>query len=213
MDVVTVLSGGLDSTVLAHYLDHAGFTQTFVTFDYGQKHRREIECAEQTAAELGRAHVVIPIDMHDFWQGSSLVGPSAVPEGHYEAESMRSTVVPNRNLLFLTLAATVAVAYKASRVYIGVHSGDHAIYQDCRPEFIDAANTAIKLSCGVEVFAPFVNLTKANIVSIGALYNVPFENTWSCYKGDILHCGKCGTCVERKEAFELANVKDPTHYV
>jgi 7-cyano-7-deazaguanine synthase len=213
MHVVTILSGGLDSTVLAHHLASLGYEQTFVTFDYQQRHFKEMYFAQLTAQRLNGEHVPVSLGpLVRFWQGSALVGDHAVPHGHYEAPSMAITVVPNRNLIFLTIAAAVAVSRGATAVFTGVHSGDHAIYQDCRPEFIHAADAAMQLSCGVSVNAPFVHFTKANIVRTGTNLAVPFEETWSCYEGGARHCGQCGTCVERIEAFKLAGVEDPTQY-
>jgi 7-cyano-7-deazaguanine synthase len=212
---VTLLSGGLDSTCLAYLLDRFSYTQTFVSFEYGQKHRRELEYAARTAQALHSDFIVVPLSeaMKDIWQNSSLVGPAPVPEGHYAAPTMASTVVPNRNMLFLTVAAAVAVQVGAKKVFLAVHSGDHPIYPDCRPEFLSAINQTMRLSCGVSVAAPFQMYTKAEVVKIGVANGAIFENTWSCYKGGQKHCGLCGTCVERKEAFEIAGYTDPTEYL
>jgi 7-cyano-7-deazaguanine synthase len=142
-----------------------------------------------------------------------------VPHGHYAAETMRATVVPNRNLIMLAVAGGIAAAEDAELVATGVHAGDHPIYPDCRPEFIHAASRAIQLGTSgvgsheLVVYAPFVGITKADICALGDTLDVPWKATWSCYEGAALHCGSCGTCVERREAFMLADVTDPTVYV
>lgn len=150
-----------------------------------------------------------------FWGGAAPFNESiAVPEGHYEDESMKSTVVPNRNMILLSIATAGSIASGLEGVAYAAHAGDHAIYPDCRPAFADAMNEAIKLCdyTSQRLVRPFVSLTKADIVKAGAALGVPFERTWSCYNGGATHCGKCGTCVERIEAFKLAGVSDPTDY-
>jgi len=216
MKTVLILSGGLDSTVLLHQL-HCGGAQVYaLSIDYGQKHRRELDAAARNCATLGVEHRII-----DLRQIAPLLGASAltdaavaVPEGHYEEDSMKATVVPNRNMILLSLAAAWAIALKADSVSYAAHSGDHAIYPDCRAEFADAMDHAIRLADwhSVRLDRPFVGLRKADIVARGARLGVPFEDTWSCYKGGELHCGRCGTCLERREAFHLAGVNDPTPY-
>lgn len=211
--MVTLLSGGLDSTVLAYMLHRLNYLQTFISFNYGQKHLRELDCAAQTAVALNCAHHIIDLScVNDLWQSSSIVGPQAVPEGHYAAPNMASTVVPNRNMLFITFAGILAVNVGAAHVCLAVHAGDHPIYPDCRPDFISAITRTLQLSCGVAVEAPFSGYTKSDIVLLGEQNQADFANTWSCYKGGARHCGLCGTCVERKEAFLLAGVDDPTVY-
>jgi 7-cyano-7-deazaguanine synthase len=151
--------------------------------------------------------------------GSALTDDSVpVPQGHYAAESMKATVVPNRNMIMLSIATGIAVARGASTVSTAVHAGDHAIYPDCRPTFISLMSQTAQIATegfhapGFSIEAPFVNMTKAEICQLGADLGVPWENTWSCYEGRALHCGKCGTCVERHEAFMIADVFDPTRY-
>ncbi len=147
--------------------------------------------------------------------GSSLTDPAVdVPLGHYEAENMKATIVPNRNMVFLAVATAWAISQKAQYIAYAAHSGDHAIYPDCRPEFADAMAQAIKLADWhpVELLRPFVSKTKAEIVKLGQELGVPYQWTWSCYQGGSVHCGACGTCIERREAFALAGVPDPTEY-
>ncbi len=218
---VCITSGGLDSTVLAYY--YAGeFDVTMVAFNYGQRHAKELEFAQATAERLGAQFYVIGLpdlaDLLGAFSTSSLVADTEVPDGHYAEESMKQTVVPNRNMVMLAIAGSVAVALGADILATGVHAGDHFIYPDCRPEFINSIGQALVLGnsgFGSERFhleAPFATYTKADIVRQGAEMSVPFEKTWSCYKGGAIHCGRCGTCVERIEAFHLAGVEDPTEY-
>lgn len=216
---VTVVSGGMDSITAAYLAAHNGFDQIIVSFDYGQRHHRELAYAAGCAADLGVEHVLIHIDdIANHLRGSALTDPSVpVPEGHYADASMRSTIVPNRNAMFISMAYAIAVARRAGRVTIGVHAGDHPIYPDCRPRFVYMLEKALKDGNGgigaPDLFAPFVHLTKADIVKIGSELGVPYDKTWSCYVGGDVHCGKCGTCVERREAFEIAGVDDPTEYM
>ena len=210
--VVLILSGGMDSTVLAYELAAARMDVHAVSFDYGQRHGRELGYARATALRLGFLHDVI--DLSGITKllatsGSSLVSSTEVPDGHYAEETMKATVVPNRNMMMISIAAAVAVAEERSTVFIGVHAGDHFIYPDCRTEFIIHASEAVRkgnegfgAKTGTIVQAPYVNSTKADIAANGFLLGVPFESTWSCYKGGRHHCGRCGTCVERLEALD-----------
>lgn len=212
-DSVIILSGGMDSVTLLHnYKEQIALA---VTFNYGSNHaQREIACAAENCKELGIEHLVIPLDfMHQYFRSSLLQGGEAIPEGHYTAENMKSTVVPFRNGIMLAIAAGIAESRGLHNVMIANHAGDHTIYPDCRPEFIIAMNDAIiSGSNGVKLFAPYTNITKTDICALGARIGVDYSKTYSCYKGGEKHCGKCGTCVERKEAFQLAGVSDPTEY-
>lgn len=216
---VVVLSGGMDSTALA-YLLHNSNDIIAVSFNYGQRHAKELQFAAITAGLLNAEHKVINMSfMADLLHGSALTSNGGdVPEGHYADDNMKATVVPNRNMIMLSIAVGIAVAEGANFVATGVHAGDHPVYPDCRPEFIEyLSQTAVQATLGFapvnfQVIAPFVNIGKDEIVKIGQSDHVPWVNTWSCYKGGEIHCGKCGTCVERKEAFRLAEVFDPTEY-
>lgn len=212
-DSVIILSGGMDSVTLLHnYKEQIALA---VTFNYGSNHaQREIACAAENCKELGIEHLVIPLDfMRQYFRSSLLQGGEAIPEGHYTAENMKSTVVPFRNGIMLAIAAGIAESRGLHNVMIANHAGDHTIYPDCRPEFIIAMNDAIiSGSNGVKLFAPYTNITKTDICALGARIGVDYSKTYSCYKGGEKHCGKCGTCVERKEAFQLAGVSDPTEY-
>ncbi|MGH3737670.1 MAG: 7-cyano-7-deazaguanine synthase QueC [Micromonosporaceae bacterium] len=219
--VVLILSGGLDSTVLGYWLRARGSRLTMLSFDYGQRHhRRELQQARLTAVRLTGTHRLVDLTgVAGVLSGSSLTdGSVRVPDGHYTDASMRATVVPNRNAIMLDVAVAQAVAVHADAVAFGAHAGDHPIYPDCRPEFLDAYQRTARLANegflapGFSVMAPFIGMSKADIVAVGADLEVPFADTWSCYRGGVRHCGACGTCVERREAFWLAGVPDPTGY-
>lgn len=218
--VVAVMSGGLDSTTMAYSLRAGGYSLSAISFDYGQRHRKELAYAEQVAADLDAPWTLI--DLHaagltNVLTGSALTDASvSVPDGHYADESMRITVVPNRNAIMLSIACALAVTRDAEAVAFGAHGGDHFIYPDCRPEFLRAfetmVNVAVEGLARIEILAPFLSMAKTDIVRLGAELHVPFERTWSCYKGGLVHCGTCGTCYERREAFAQAQVTDPTEY-
>lgn len=216
MKSVAIFSGGLDSTVLLHELLHAGDEVLALSIDYGQRHRIELEYAQRTVQKLG-----IPWQRADLSAVAPLLAGSsqtssdiAVPHGHYAEETMKLTVVPNRNMIMLAVAGGWAISVKASRLAYGAHTGDHAIYPDCRPEFVDAMRHALSLADWhqLELYCPFIHLDKAGIVARGAELGVEFASTYSCYEGGQIHCGACGTCVERREAFHKAGVPDPTEY-
>lgn len=218
--VVVLASGGLDSTTLAYHLRDMGAKARLLSFDYGQRHARELECARQVAGGLGVPHDVVDLrSVGGLLRGSALTDPRVpVPDGHYAAESMRATVVPNRNAVMLDIAVAVAIANGCDAVAFGAHGGDHAIYPDCRPGFVTAFTESAMLANegfladGFRVVAPFLDRGKAEVVRMGHQLGVPFADTWSCYKGGAVHCGTCGTCTERREAFQLAGVADPTPY-
>lgn len=213
-DSVIIVSGGLDSITLLY--DKAETIALAISFDYGQNHgNKELPYAEYHCQKLGIPHITIPLTfMHQYFKSSLLEGAEAIPEGHYEEENMKSTVVPFRNGIMLAIATGIAESHELKRVYIANHGGDHTIYPDCRPEFIDAMDKATSAGTFVDVRveAPYTNISKADIVRRGTALGIDYAKTWSCYKGSEMHCGKCGTCVERKEAFANAGVEDPTEY-
>jgi 7-cyano-7-deazaguanine synthase len=210
----------MDSVTLAHHLAREGFALDLLSFDYGQRHRRELAYAEATAKRVGASWHLIDLaaaGIQALLAGSALTDPTVeVPDGHYAAPSMAITVVPNRNAVMLAVAYAAADSWGADAVALAVHGGDHFIYPDCRPEFVAAFQEMERLAIGkeptIELLAPFSTKTKADLVTIGTQLGVPFGETWSCYKGGELHCGLCGTCFERREAFDLAGVPDPTTY-
>jgi len=206
---VVVLSGGLDSTnALALALSLGDYPVRAVSFDYGQRHARELVAARRIAALLNIEHTVI--SLAGLLHGSSLLCDGEVPEGHYAAESMAQTVVNGRNLLFAS--AAVADCAPRDHLWFGVHAGDHHIYPDCRPEFWDGLRALVRDAYEVHLTTPFLHATKGEALKVGAANNAPFWLTWSCYNGGEVHCGRCGTCVERAEAFAEAGVDDPTDY-
>lgn len=217
---LAVISGGMDSATLLYDLLGQGHGVQAVSFNYGQRHVRELAFAAELAGRNRVQHSIVDIsNIGMLLTGSALTDAAvAVPEGHYTDQSMRATVVPNRNAIMLAIASGVAVARGLNGVATAVHAGDHPIYPDCRPGFIDQFNAMQQHAVqghaadNFRVFAPYIEWTKDEICSRGAVLGVPFALTWSCYQGDARHCGKCGTCVERKEAFDLAGVEDPTEY-
>lgn len=217
---VCIVSGGLDSVTLGHVMQRDYGPSLWLSFDYGQRHKRELDHAEFAAHEIGAGWRLVDLTSVGALMGTDALTGAAngipVPHGHYASDSMRITVVPNRNAIMLTVAFGVASAVGAELVATGIHGGDHYVYPDCRPEFVDAmtAMQAVSLA-GLHtprLETPFLHLTKADIVTLGAGIGVPLARTWSCYEGGELHCGKCGTCVERREAFTLAGVEDRTPY-
>lgn len=215
---IVVLSGGIDSTVVMALAKARGDEVTAVTIDYGQRHRREIDAAADVARHYFARHQVVNLaGLAAVLGGSALTDPTVdVPHGHYALPSMAATVVPNRNAILANVAVGVAVAVKADSIALGVHAGDHPVYPDCRPAFVDALAACVAAgNAGYHaprVEAPFVHMTKAAVVALGIQLQAPLGRTWSCYEGGDVHCGRCGTCVERHEAFELAGVGDPTLY-
>ena len=216
MNTVLAYSGGLDSTVLLYHLIAEGGNVSALSVDYGQRHRREIDSARAITRRLGLIHKTIDLSsLGKLLEGCSLTNPNLpIPQGHYAEPSMKATVVPNRNMLILALAASWAISLRADSVSYAAHSGDHAIYPDCREPFAQALDNAIRLADWREISLnrPFVHLDKTAIVQRGAALGVPFARTWSCYEGGQYHCGRCGTCFERREAFHQAGVEDPTRY-
>ncbi|AJE48066.1 7-cyano-7-deazaguanine synthase QueC [Celeribacter indicus] len=217
MRTLVICSGGLDSVTLADLVAQEGHLSRLVSFDYGQRHARELDHAARAAARLGVPHHLI--DMRAIGAaltGSALTDDIEVPDGHYAEETMRITVVPNRNAILLAVAYGIAAAEGDTAVATAVHGGDHFIYPDCRPAFTAAfaamQEAALDGYATVTLLTPFVHRSKADIVAEGARLGTPFADTWSCYRGGARHCGRCGTCVERREAFALAGVPDPTVY-
>ena len=212
-----IASGGMDSSALCYWLRDEGRLGLIVSVDYGQRHRRELDSAKTIANHLGVEHLVIDLTaLGSQLGGSALTDDIDVPDGHYAEDNMRITVVPNRNMIMLAAAGGVAVARGMECVATAVHAGDHFVYPDCRPAFIDLCSATLATATdgfgSVTIEAPFVNMTKADIAALGESLGVPWADTWTCYKGGDIHCGRCATCVERLEAFDLAGVTEPTEY-
>ena len=211
-----VYSGGLDSTVLLYLLKKQAKADEALIVDYGQKHKKELEFAKANCQKLQVPFKIADLtSLKDLFGNSSLTNTEIeVPEGDYQEENMTSTVVPNRNMILIAIATARAIAIGTNEVAYAAHSGDHAIYPDCREEFTQALDKTLGLChyTPIKLLRPFVNTTKTEIVKLGAELNVDFLQTWSCYKGGEYHCGKCGTCIERKQAFIEAGIPDSTIY-
>ena len=213
-DSVIIVSGGMDSITLLY--DKNDEIALGISFDYGSNHNaKEIPYAKKHCERLGIKHITINLDfIHEYFKSSLLEGAEAIPEGNYDEENMKSTVVPFRNGIMLSIAIGIAESHNLKKVLIANHAGDHTIYPDCRPEFIAAINKASVAGTyvNVEVSAPYTNITKGEIAVIGKKLGLDYTETWSCYKGGEKHCGKCGTCRERIEALEYAGIEDHTEY-
>lgn len=212
---VVIYSGGMDSFTILNKAYREGYELYALTFDYGQKHSKEIEYARQVCHELSISHRIIDITaINQLLQSSSLTSSVEIPEGHYADDNMKSTVVPNRNMILLSLAIGYAVDIGAGKVFYGAHSGDHAIYPDCRPEFVHAMNGVAKIANyePVEIVTPYLNSDKTGILRDGLTMGLDYGKSWTCYNGRKKACGKCGSCVERLEAFTLNNATDPLPY-
>jgi 7-cyano-7-deazaguanine synthase len=217
MKVVVIYSGGMDSFTVLHRAIKAGHEVLAVSFNYGQRHSKELDYAQRVCAEAGVVHDVVDITaMQSLMSNSSLMANSDddIPEGHYAADNMKSTVVPNRNMILISLAIGYAVNEGASEVWYGAHSGDHTIYPDCRPEFVEAMQDVSLLANfdPVKVVAPYLYDDKIVILKDGLAMGLDYAKTWTCYNGREKACGKCGSCVERLEAFTLNNAQDPLEY-
>ena len=213
---VIIYSGGMDSyTLLMHELLVNNKDLSALSFNYGQKHKKELTFAEAVCSEHSIPHQTADITGVNHLLISALTGEKDVPEGHYADESMRDTVVPNRNMIMLSIAAGYAISIGAEEVLYAAHSGDHAIYPDCRPEFVKEIHKVLQVANyePINVLAPFLGKDKGDIAIIGRDLDLDYSNTWTCYKGEEKHCGKCGACVERLEAFEKAGIPDPVEYV
>lgn len=213
-DAVIILSGGMDSVTMLY--DYQERIAVAISFDYGSNHNaKEIPFAQLHCRRLGIEHLVIPLEfIHRYFDSSLLQGAEAIPEGHYAADNMKSTVVPFRNAIMLSVAVGLAESRHLNYVMMANHGGDHTIYPDCRPEFVKAFSDASVAGTyeKVEVWAPYTMLTKVDIAKRGKELGIDYSETWSCYKGGDVHCGRCGTCMERKEALEQAGIVDNTVY-
>lgn len=213
---VLIFSGGMDSCTLLYKLLSEGWEVFPLGVNYGQRHKKELICAREMCEELQLSYQIADMSgiTHLINNSSQTSTDKPVPLGHYSEESMKLTVVPNRNMLMLAMAAGYAINIGADTVAYGAHFGDAAQYPDCREEFTIALEGALQLCdwTPIKLLRPFVNISKTDIAVMGNQLNVPFEKTWSCYQGQEVHCGACGTCVERREALYLAGVLDPTKY-
>jgi 7-cyano-7-deazaguanine synthase len=213
--VVVIYSGGMDSFTVLHNAIRAGHDVYALSFNYGQRHVKELICAQKVCQELGIHHKIVDISaINQLIGGSSLTDDIEVPEGHYAADNMKSTVVPNRNMILLSLAVGYAVSLDAQAVYYGAHSGDHFIYPDCRPEFVQKMHDVCQIANyePVDIVSPYLQQTKIDILKDGLAMGLDYSKTWTCYNGREKACGKCGSCQERLEAFTLNHAIDPLPY-
>lgn len=217
MRVCVLLSGGMDSTVAFYNALEEHEVVGSISFDYGSKHNQcEIPFAKYHSEKNGVPHTVVPLGfVNELFKSDLLQSGGDIPEGHYAEDNMKSTVVPFRNGIMLSIAAGIAESREAEGLVIAAHSGDHAIYPDCREPFMEGMAKAIEQGtyAGIQVLRPFIDKDKTQIAKEGVELGVDFSQTWSCYKGGDVHCGACGTCIERREAFILAGVEDPTEYL
>lgn len=213
--VVVIYSGGMDSYTVLRQASAEGFDVYPVAFNYGQRHSKELEYAQKVCTKYGYPFQLVDVSgINKLIKGSALTDDIDVPEGHYEEASMQQTVVPNRNMIMLSMAVGYAVSIGAEAVYFGAHSGDHAIYPDCRTEFVEAMNAVCQIANyeAIDVRAPFIGSSKIDILRTGLAQGFDYSETWTCYKGLEKACGKCGSCQERLEAFALNNAEDPLSY-
>ena len=212
---IIILSGGMDSVTLLHDLAARGVECYGLTFDYGQRHRKELAYAHYCGKKLCAMHKTVSLGaIKSIISSSVLTGKGDIPKQHYTHANQKLTVVPNRNMVMLSIAVAWAENLKIKEVYFGPHANDNAIYPDCRPRFVEVLSMAAQLGTysQVKIYAPYVHIRKSDIAARGHLLGVDYSRTWSCYEGKKLHCGKCGTCQERKEAFINSHVPDPTIY-
>jgi 7-cyano-7-deazaguanine synthase len=215
--VLVLLSGGMDSVTALYAAGREHDVVGAVSFDYGAKHNgRELPLAGWHCGVMGLRHDVIDLGfMAELFTSDLLLGAGEIPDGHYAEENMKRTVVPFRNGIMLAVAAGLAESRGADALVIAAHGGDHAIYPDCREGFMRAMGAAMVAGtyAKIELLRPFIAMDKAGIAALGGELGLDYGKTWSCYKGGTLHCGTCGTCVERREAFLLAGLVDPTVYI
>jgi len=213
--IIVVYSGGLDSFTLLNEAIRSGKDVSALSFDYGQKHNKELDCVEKFCAQESIDSKIIDVSsIKELFQGSSLTDEIDIPKGHYEDDSMKSTVVPNRNMILISLALGYAVTKEAEEVWFGAHAGDHAIYPDCRPEFVEKMDAVARIAnySPIAVKAPYIAMSKTEILAIGLNMQLDYGLTWTCYEGKELACGSCGACHERLESFAANNVIDPIKY-
>lgn len=213
--VVVIYSGGMDSFTLINKVIRQNFDVYALTFDYGQRHHKEIECAKSVCNLLKIHHTIVNItSIKQLMRGSSLTDDIDIPEGSYDISNMHSTVVPNRNMVLLSMAVSHALSIGATKVFYGAHSGDHSIYPDCRPEFVEKMNALTQI-CDyhpIQICSPYIYNTKSDILLDGFNMGLTYDKTWTCYKGGKKACGKCGSCIERLDAFNSLHQKDPIDY-
>ncbi|MCK5893081.1 MAG: 7-cyano-7-deazaguanine synthase QueC [Endozoicomonadaceae bacterium] len=213
--VVVIYSGGMDSYTVLHNALRKDYEVYALSFDYGQRHRKELDFAKSVSEQLGISHKVVDItSITPLLQGSSLTSNIDIPEGEYSVDNMKSTVVPNRNMILLSLATGYAISLQAGAVFYGAHHDDSAVYPDCRPEFVKAVSEVTRIADWqpVEIVAPYINASKSDILKDGLTMGLDYRQTWTCYNGRKKACGLCGACHSRLKAFEALNLIDPQEY-
>ena len=213
--IIVVYSGGLDSFTLLNEAIRSGKDISALSFDYGQKHSKELHFVEKFCTQESIDSKIVDISsIKELFQGSSLTDDIDIPKGHYEDDSMKSTVVPNRNMILISLALGYAVTKGAEEVWFGAHAGDHAIYPDCRPEFVEKMDSVARIAnySPIAIKAPYITMSKTEILAIGLNMQLDYGLTWTCYEGKDLACGSCGACHERLESFAANKVIDPIKY-
>ena len=213
--IIVVYSGGLDSFTLLNEAIRSGKEVSTLSFDYGQKHSKELNYVEKFCSQEAIDSKIVDVSsIKELFQGSSLTDEVDIPKGHYEDDSMKSTVVPNRNMILIALALGYAVTKEAKEVWFGAHAGDHAIYPDCRPEFVEKMDAVARIAnyTPIAVKAPYISMSKTEILAIGLEMELDYGLTWTCYEGKELACGTCGACHERLESFAANNTADPIEY-
>jgi 7-cyano-7-deazaguanine synthase len=213
--IIVVYSGGLDSFTLLNEAIRSGKDVFALSFDYGQKHSKELDCVEKFCAQESIDSKIVDVSsIKELFQGFSLTDEIDIPKGHYEDDSMKSTVVPNRNMILISMALGYAVTKEAEEVWFGAHAGDHAIYPDCRPEFVEKMDAVARIAnySPIAVKAPYIAMSKTEILAIGLNMQLDYGLTWTCYEGKELACGSCGACHERLESFAANNAIDPIKY-
>lgn len=213
---VVIYSGGMDSYTVLHFVLQKGYEVHPLSFNYGQRHDKELVVASYVCKTLRLSHQVVDIrTINHLLQGSSLTSCALdIPTGEYQLDNMKSTVVPNRNMIFLSLAVGYAVSIGAAQVFYGAHAGDHSIYPDCRPEFVTAMNDVCAIANyePVAIVSPFLHLSKSEILKVGLSMGLDYGHSWTCYNGREKACGVCGSCLERLAAFTSQNMIDPLDY-
>jgi len=210
-DVLVVYSGGLDSFTLLNKAAREFDRVSAITFNYGQKHKKEIQFAKEVCQKMSIKHEVVDLPLSDLLSGSALVGNLDIPEGNYDKDKMKLTIVPNRNMIMISIAASMAIRDQSTHLWYAAHAGDHEIYPDCRPEFISKLGDVLKICDYHEIIleAPFQNFSKAEIISEGLAMKLDYSQAWTCYEGRSQPCLKCSSCLERESAFKKNNIKDP----
>jgi len=212
---VVIYSGGMDSFTLLNKVIQDGYHVYTISFDYGQRHQKELKYAKNVCQTLNIIHKEIDIkNINSLLKGSALTDDLPIPLQSYDVSTMKTTVVPNRNMILISLATAYAISLQATCIFYGAHHDDGAVYPDCRPEFVSKINEVTNICdwTPITVYAPYLNATKTDILKDGLAMNLDYSQTWTCYNGKSLACGACGACLSRLKAFQNLGITDPIHY-